>query len=307
MIYMLANGQGKQRMTRNATLRKPYVWRLIFLSSGETSLSDHMHTAGKKTKGGQEVRCLEIPANANVGLGAFEDIHDFTDPALFSDTIQKSCEENYGVAGREFVRKVCENLQLVKEKAVKGIAKFIRENRPEGASEEVGRACKKFAVVAVAGEIATQLEITGWLPFPNESWNAAKKCFKAWLDARGGTGSSDIQNGIRQVRRFLEAHGTSRFELLDVEDRSLMVRDRVGFREQIKEDGRMVWSYYFLPEQFREVCKGYDPIAIAKALAERKMLIRDGASLQARRGLNGMGSERKRVYHVTSKIFDEEL
>lgn len=321
MIYMLINGQGKQRMTRNATLRKPYVWRLIYLSSGESSLSDHMHTAGKKTKGGQEVRCLEIPADANKGFGAFEDLHGGTDPAAFSDEIQKACEEHYGVAGRQYIEKLCEDLERVKNKAAVDLAKFIKENRPEGASEEVGRACKKFGIVAVAGEIATELRITAWDSVPNEAWNSAITCFHGWMESRGGTGSSDIDNGIRQVRRFLEAHGTSRFEVIDTIETpyspSGLIRDRVGFRERVADrqtvadgdefvnidTGYASWDYYFLPEQFREVCKGYDTIAVARAMADRGILIRDGNALQARRRFDGMGKQ-TRVYHVTSQIFE---
>ena len=55
-----------------------------------------------------------------------------------------------------------------------------------------------------------------------------------------------------------------------------------------------------------EVCKGYDTTGIAKALEKRGILVRDGAALQARKYISGMGKS-IRVYHITSKIFEDEL
>ena len=40
--YMLANGQGKGRSTREGSLRKLHSWRLLFLSSGELGLADKL-------------------------------------------------------------------------------------------------------------------------------------------------------------------------------------------------------------------------------------------------------------------------
>ncbi len=48
--YMLANGEGKQRASRSGGARRKQTWRLLFLSSGETDLSQHMRAAGKKAR-----------------------------------------------------------------------------------------------------------------------------------------------------------------------------------------------------------------------------------------------------------------
>jgi hypothetical protein len=49
------------------------------------------------------------------------------------------------------------------------------------------------------------------------------------------------------------------------------VRDRVGYRRQLKDEGT---KYYIFPKQWAdELCKGYnDPTGIAKAMAERGLL-----------------------------------
>ncbi len=47
--YMLANGQGKGRSSREGNLRKSHSWRLLFLSSGELGLADKLAENGLKT------------------------------------------------------------------------------------------------------------------------------------------------------------------------------------------------------------------------------------------------------------------
>jgi putative DNA primase/helicase len=97
-------------------------------------------------------------------------------------------------------------------------------------SGEVSRAIHRFALVGAAGEIATALLITGWNK--GEAFDAAKKCFGAWLAHRGGSAAGDVSNGINQVRHFLELHGASRFHdmsVLDCIDRTVQ---RCGFKER---------------------------------------------------------------------------
>ena len=78
------------------------------------------------------------------------------------------------------------------------------------ADGQVGRVAARFALVAAAGELATAL---GILPWPEgEASAAAARCFNDWLAARGDSGPEEIASGIRQVRAFLELHGSSRFE-----------------------------------------------------------------------------------------------
>ena len=65
--YMLADGMGKTRGKGAGGLRAKPTWRLLFLSSGELTLAQHMESVGKKMKGGQEVRLIPIPAEVGPG------------------------------------------------------------------------------------------------------------------------------------------------------------------------------------------------------------------------------------------------
>jgi putative DNA primase/helicase len=67
MAYMLGNGVGKARMCRDTTVRQAITWRLPFLSTGETGLAAKMQEAGRRARAGQEVRVVELPADAGRG------------------------------------------------------------------------------------------------------------------------------------------------------------------------------------------------------------------------------------------------
>lgn len=74
IAYMLANGVGKTRAGRSGEARPAAEWRLIFLSSGELSLGDKIAEdgRGKRVAAGQQVRIIDIAADAGVGIGLFE-------------------------------------------------------------------------------------------------------------------------------------------------------------------------------------------------------------------------------------------
>jgi uncharacterized protein (DUF927 family) len=79
-VYMLGNGTGKARANdRGQAGRQVQEWRLLFLSTGEKTLAQHMAEAHKELKAGMEVRLLAVPADAGKGMGLFEALHGFED------------------------------------------------------------------------------------------------------------------------------------------------------------------------------------------------------------------------------------
>ncbi len=79
------------------------TWRLMFLSTGETGLAALALTAGKTTAAGQEVRILELPADAGVGLGIWEELHGFADGKTMSDAVNDAAGREYGTAAPAFL------------------------------------------------------------------------------------------------------------------------------------------------------------------------------------------------------------
>ena len=162
---------------------------------------------------------------------------------------------------------------------------FIAQRCPVGADGQVRRAAGRFALVAAAGELARHF---GVVPWPQgEAEGAAARCFADWLKARGGSGAAEITTALRQVRLFLEQHGSSRFEPAwikddarpsagdEAEDNLRRTINRAGFRraDSLDDQQKGAWTYYVMPECWAsEVCKGFDHKAVASALAERSWL-----------------------------------
>jgi putative DNA primase/helicase len=62
-VYCVSNGVGRARATRTGSARKNRRWRLMLLSSGELTLSQHMAEAGRHSRAGQELRMLNVRAD----------------------------------------------------------------------------------------------------------------------------------------------------------------------------------------------------------------------------------------------------
>jgi uncharacterized protein (DUF927 family) len=107
MAYMLGNGVGKARMRRDATTRDVTTWRLMFLSTGETGLAAKMQEAGRRARAGQEVRVVDLPADAGRGLGLFEQLHEFATPDALARHLRRTAETTHkGYAARVFLEQI---------------------------------------------------------------------------------------------------------------------------------------------------------------------------------------------------------
>lgn len=301
--YMLANGQGKTRQSRGGALRRTSEWRLIFLSSGEVSIADHVAQSGKLVRAGQEVRVINLPADAEKGFGLFEELHEFETPDEFARHLQKASRNFYGVPIRSFLQYVVRNREKLRRDYQTFETELLAEMLPKDASSEVSRVAHRFVLIAFAGELATDLGITGWQP--DDATAAIKTLFQTWLDSRGTTGSKDDETALRQVRRFIELHGQSRFQRLGISDEdtdkrveSEKINNRAGYVEGANDEGLI---YYILPEVFRtEVCAGFDPKIVAKALNQRGCLVVSHDLRYEKRLPEG----KKKVYAILSSLLE---
>src|ERR1035437_9877056 len=186
VTYMLGNGQGKVRMTKEIRVRPAMGWRLVFLSTGETSLADHMMTVNRQVHAGQEVRIISIVADASKGMGCFEELHGAESADQFANQLNSAALACYGTpsiallhrlvlerdkvaeAAKGFMEKFLkthvperasgEVFRAARAEAAKGfMEKFLKTHVPERASGEVFRAARRFALVAFAGEYASSL------------------------------------------------------------------------------------------------------------------------------------------------------
>jgi putative DNA primase/helicase len=273
IAYLLANGSGKGRMSRNIGARKKLSWSLMFVSAGELTLADHAQTAGKRTKAGAEVRLLNIEADAGAGLGLFEKIHGAESPDAFARQLKDAARRFYGAPLRVYLDFLVRNRAAVETALRNFQMEFLTRQVSAGASGEVFRAAQRFGLIAAAGELATDNGITGWET--GEATNAAARCLKSWIADRGTTGAGDSETAVKQVRRFFEANGASRFQVLrhaaaESADENQVVVNRAGFRRQ-NGDGET--EYLVFPETFKaEVCCGFDYKMVAHVLEDRGFL-----------------------------------
>lgn len=119
IAYMLNNGQGKLRQTRNITLREVSRWRLIVLSNGGLSLADVMTQNKQRMQAGQAVRVIDIPADADRGLGLFERLPDGVSSGReFADRLKEAIHQQHGTAFRAYLKQLVQDrpthLQTIK-------------------------------------------------------------------------------------------------------------------------------------------------------------------------------------------------
>lgn len=326
VAYMLANGSGKVRSLRTGSMRETASWRLLFLSSGEAGLTEHMALAGRKPKAGQEIRLLDIPADAGKGCGIFDTLHDHIGGAAFSKVLNEAVSKYYGVAAIEFLNKLIDNLDKISGHVKKAQKEFIEKHLTEGSAGQAHRAALRFALIAAAGEIATVWGITGWNS--GEAMQAADTCFMAWLAQRGGSGNAEERAMLAQVQHFFELHGESRFgdwerPASDTSQHAPKTLNKVGYRKHFDakdEEGNAIYTgetygegdekkardteYFVYLETFRsEICAGYDYKVIQKLLEKHGALIKPsiGNAYTRKERLPAEGLQH--VYRFNSKVF----
>jgi len=315
--YLLGNGAGKGRMSKMIAARSSLSWTLFYFSAGEITLAEHVATAGRKTKGGVEVRLLNIHADAGRGLGIFEEIHGASSSAEFSNLVRSAALRFYGAPIVAFLRHVVENQTVIGEECRKQVRQFVAKHTPNNAASEVGRAAQRFGIVAAAGELATKLGLTSWED--GESEQSAAKCFRAWLHERGSIRSSDDDEGVRTVRDFLMSNGmSSRFIPTrnvpegakrapeNMSTREALIREIAGYRN-LSTNGK-VESFFILPGVFKkEICSGLNYKAVAAALAARGLLKRNDTERWAyKTRIPALGSDVYSVFCVVAGILAQE-
>ena len=309
-VYMLGNGTGKARANdRGQAGRQVQEWRLLFLSTGEKTLAQHMAEAHKELKAGMEVRLLAVPADACRGLGMFEALHGFEDAAALSDALKARVGKYYGEPLLAFLSALCEPGKLEGFRVLlrHTLERFTSEALPASASGQAQRAAARFGLAAAAGELATALNVTGW---PDGTATAAAlACFSAWLAERGGAGNLEGDAIVSRLRLVVERYGESRFTRWDAiaaetDDHAPRTTDRLGFRRTVDHSyGDALYTsvtYYFLSATWREeVFKGMNLRNVNRELIARGIL-EPGADGKAAQSVTLPGMPKGRAYVVVA-------
>lgn len=304
IAYMLGNGQGKARARVDGSPREPAAWTLLFLSTGEISITEHAAEAGAgKTGAGVGVRMVQIPSDTGEH-GAFENLHGMEGGKVFAEYLEQTCKQYHGAPFREWLRWLAANLTETANRARTMKKEYERTLLPKDSGKQVGRIVDRFALLAVAGELASEAGITGWQP--GEAYNAARSCLAAWLNDRGHAANQEEADALEKVRRFITANQYTRFADWD-EDKKNRPANMVGFRRMIEGDNtkEAETTFYVLSSGWKEICGTSDTVKTARLCDLAGWLIKDvkdddGKRLQREVRLPEIG--RKRVYVFNSEV-----
>ena len=186
---------------------------LLFLSTGELGLAARLAEGGKRAMAGQAVRVVEIPADAGAGLRHLRRAADgFAGGAELAEHLRLAADRQCGHAGRVFLERLTRALGRVSRPGPHRPARqFTAEQCPHGRRRpgQAGvRPLRAGRGGGRAGDLAGRAALAA-----GRGRERRRPVLRglARPSRRHGAGG-DRRPGMRQVRLFLEQHGSSRFE-----------------------------------------------------------------------------------------------
>jgi putative DNA primase/helicase len=251
IIYSLGNGTGKTRANRIGSARQVHRWRLAIISTGERTITAAMQEGGKQVKAGQLVRLLNIPATRKYGV--FDALHNFSDGRSIADHFKTESSKHYGYAGIKFIEYI---IKQVDEDFGAILAKI--EAQFPHSDTQAARAASRFALYAMAGELAIEAGILPWKE--GAAFSACLAMFDEWQTMRG-RGVSEHKQILENVRDYVLKFGDTKFTDKDKPDEKPRA-DRAGwYTEKLGER-----IYLFTPATLKEAGVNYDLKRVLDAL-----------------------------------------
>jgi hypothetical protein len=189
-------------------------------------------------------------------------------------------------------------------------------------SGQVRSVARRYALVAVAGELASESGITGWQPLTATA--SLRTMFLSWVADRGGTGATEEMQARAQLSAFISKHGAGRFTLWQKstihrnddgevieEEPSIIDRDktlaRAGWRRVVERDGKQIFEYLLTREAMQEALSGLDFKPAIKTLCEAGYVIKDNdGKSQVVREPPGVGKA-IRLYLVPGDVIGRDV
>ncbi|AOF53590.1 hypothetical protein BKG91_11700 [Rodentibacter caecimuris] len=215
IFYELFQGVEKLRgQAEKDQNRRVRTWRTMILSNGERNYEDQLREIFReknfKAKAGELVRML------NISFTGLNNYHHFAnDPdntteyhksLAFADFIKVNSSKYYGVAGREWIAFIRENIHFLNMEKDKNERSFIDKMiaiKPPSVDDkelnQIGRVAKNFALLVTVGKCSKH--ITG---FTDEEIECTIfRCFKLWAD-EFGWGNKEKMQIIENLDRFIQ-------------------------------------------------------------------------------------------------------
>ncbi|NHO54928.1 DUF927 domain-containing protein [Acetobacter estunensis] len=324
--YMLANGSGKARANRTGGARAVSRWKVLFLSTGERTLADLNREGGRATKAGQEVRFVDVPADGGAGHGLFEQLHHADEPGELAEYLREQTGHLYGTPFRLFLRLLTDRIakegsvsvrEALRSRVVELTTLYL-QNWPQ-ASGQVRSVARRFAIVALGGELATGFGLTAW--DDDTARELVRLCFNDWLQMRGTTGRREDEQAIEQLRDFIAKNGEGRFERWvdrkgaeipqsesDAEPPGERFRTqmRAGWKRWEKlDDGKMGWTFFLTADGMNEALNGLNARDAKRVLVDRGFLV-PGPDKKMAGVISPPGLKKVRAYQIRPTILGSD-
>lgn len=192
LVYKIASGEGKHRMTAQMEAAPVNRWQLTIVSTAERSVADAVTDGGKLLLGGQADRAIDVPVdrvNVISNFGSFPDFQSIT------RHLKKACSEHYGTPGQailqyavdcpEQLHGLLDTLHAIEERLV-----------PLNCGDGERRVVKFMAAAVVAGHVAIAAGVFDCSEDDVEA--AVKLMVDEWWRGRGGS--------LRRIAEFLVAN-----------------------------------------------------------------------------------------------------
>ena len=270
-IYLLANGVSKTRMTKDISTREVARWQVCVLSSGERSIEAHLGAANIDHKVGQGIRIADVPVGGSFGL--FNNLHGCENGGAFSDKLRGAAAKYHGHPGPLFVQQIIDTRPSIQERLSKILARL-----GDNLSAQEQRVARAFALVALAGELATDWGIVPWEK--GDALAAVTKVFGSWRAAQPPSSKGkEFTQVINGVREFIEVHGAdfSNSEWVPEYDNNTsrivnnepLIRERAGYWK----DAGQKRVYWFNTDGIKRASNGFGNRKAIEVLNEAGAII----------------------------------
>ncbi len=270
LMYQIPNGRGKKRMNADATQKPQASWRCNTMTTGEFPI----HEGAAKLKAGQLVRFLSLPVAELKVIRAEPEA-----AAKIADQLKVGCATYYGTALPAFVENLLGRMSNDPDYVdqLKGRLQEIHtEYCDEYQSPQVRRAIKRFALLALAGELGCEF---GVLCGDATDYRAAIQEVKNfWLSHSSPV--SDEERGLDNLREFI-VKNPGKFPNKDAaNDRCT---DLAGYRDV--ESGYLLFSKDGLLEASGHIC---NERSLGKFLQMQGILVQNNKPrYKSKRSVNG--------------------
>ncbi len=260
VIYTLASGIGKARMTAGATAREPHRWKTFAILSSETSLEAKITADGETWTGGQAVRIADVDVTG---------INRLLDAQVFQRI--SSVSKHYGHAGPAFARGLIEagyhqRASEVRDK-INEVARRLAHPKADGkpvpgavADAAAIRAAMPLAILAIAGRLAQSFAI---LPAGNAIADAVQWAWTGFHESSNAAALDPESRAVGAIQEWVAARWNTSIHWLDADVRP--TRDALGWWD---DD-----AVYLTPGALIEAAgSSMKEEALAKLLNDRDMI-----------------------------------